>query len=113
MRVFLLNLIPAGQARVHLETMAGHSDAEVARLSELRDSTDRDDSDQLPDQDFFALAALDYGLRLNAMRADWARDVIAKLDARRLDGCIAIVSDISSTYRKHISCFLSREGHRT
>ena len=30
LRVFLLSLIPAGQARVHLETMAGHSDAEVA-----------------------------------------------------------------------------------
>ncbi len=83
LRVFLLNLIPAGQARVHLETMAGHSDAEVGRLSELRHSKDRDDSDRLPDQDFFALAALDYGLRFNTMRADWARDVIAKLDARR------------------------------
>ena len=83
LRVFLLNLIPAGQARVHLETMAGHSDAEVARLSELRHSKDRDDSDRLPDQDFFAFAALDYGLRFNTMRADWARDVIAKLDARR------------------------------
>lgn len=74
LRIFLLNLIPAEQARAHLETMAEHSDAEVARLSELRG--------EVSDDAFFGLAALDYGLRLNAMQADWARDVIAKLDAR-------------------------------
>ncbi|HYJ55958.1 MAG TPA: PadR family transcriptional regulator [Mycobacterium sp.] len=85
LRVFLLNLIPAGQARVHLETMAKQSDAEVARLSKLGGPHDRDDAGGIPDHDFFALAALDYGLRLNTMRADWARDVIAKLDARPTD----------------------------
>jgi len=82
LRIFLLNLIPAGQARVHLATMAEYSDAEVARLSELRGSADWNDSGEIPDHDFFALAALDYGQRLNAMRADWARDVIAKLESR-------------------------------
>ena len=60
------------------------SDAEVARLSSsLGGLHDRDDAGGIPDHDFFALAALDYGLRLNTMRADWARDVIARLDARR------------------------------
>ncbi len=83
LRIFLLNLIPAGQARVHLATMAEYSDAEVARLSELRGSADWYDSGEIPDHDFFALAALDYGQRLNAMRGDWARDVIAKLESRQ------------------------------
>ena len=67
---------------MHLATMAEYSDAEVARLSELRGSADWNDSGEIPDHDFFALAALDYGQRLNAMRADWARDVIAKLESR-------------------------------
>lgn len=77
LRVFLLGEIPRDQARAQLAEMAEHADAEVKRLEELRDSIEwRDDG---PD---FGLAALDYGLRMNAMHAQWARSVIESIDAQ-------------------------------
>jgi len=80
LRVFLLGLIPAEQARTHLEGMAAHSDAEIARLSELRESLTCGRAVNPSDEAFFGLAALDYGLRLNAMQAQWARSVIDHLE---------------------------------
>ncbi|GFG53989.1 PadR family transcriptional regulator [Mycolicibacterium agri] len=79
LRVFLLGEVPPQQARRHMIALAEHSDAEVERLQALNDSLDWDDDAS----SFFARAALEYGLRVNAMQADWARWVIAELDRRR------------------------------
>ncbi|ULE35007.1 PadR family transcriptional regulator [Mycobacterium sp. IDR2000157661] len=79
LRIFLLGEIPRAQARAHLLAMAEHADAEVERLTALRDSIEwsRDEGS------FYGLAALDFGLRSNAMEADWARSVIRAIDDRK------------------------------
>lgn len=79
LRVFLLGEVSPEQARAHLADIAETADAEVARLRVLRTEIGDDGSDEL----FYGLAALDYGLRMNAMEAEWARSVIDSLDARR------------------------------
>jgi DNA-binding PadR family transcriptional regulator len=79
LRVFLLGEVPADQARKHVVAMAEHADAEVKRLEELCDSIDWTDGDSL----FFGRAALEYGLRANAMEADWARWLVNAIDERR------------------------------
>jgi DNA-binding PadR family transcriptional regulator len=76
LRVFLLGEIPREDARKHMVAMAEHADAEVRRLEELRDSIAWDEDEGL----FYGRAALEYGLRMNAMEADWARWVIAAVD---------------------------------
>jgi DNA-binding PadR family transcriptional regulator len=78
LRVFLLGEVPREQAREHMVAMAEHADAEVSRYEELRDSIDWGDDDGLLDGG----AALEYGLRWKAMEAEWARWVIAEIDAR-------------------------------
>jgi DNA-binding PadR family transcriptional regulator len=78
LRVFLLGEVPADQARKHVVAMAEHADAEVKRLEELRDSIDWTDGDSL----FYGRAALEYGLRANAMQADWARGLVEAIDKR-------------------------------
>ncbi len=83
LRVFLLGQIPERQARQHLEETVEQSRAEIARLADLRDTVGLTDSSPVDDDAFFALAALDYGLRLNAMQAEWARDVLTRMDRRR------------------------------
>lgn len=82
LRVFMLGAVPAEQARAHLLDMATNSDADHARLSLLRESL-CDGPDEASDELFFGLAALDYGLRKAAMEGQWARDAVAKLDARQ------------------------------
>jgi DNA-binding PadR family transcriptional regulator len=79
LRVFLLGEVPPDQARKHVVAMAEHADAEVKRLEELSDSIDWSDGDSL----FFGRAALEYGLRANAMEAEWARWLINAIDERR------------------------------
>jgi DNA-binding PadR family transcriptional regulator len=69
LRVFLLGELPRDQARDHLLELANQSDAEVARLKALEASIRWTDTDA----DVYAHAALEYGLRINAMQADWAR----------------------------------------
>jgi len=76
LRVFLLGEIPPEDARKHMVATAEHADAEVRRLEELRDAVDWDEDEGL----FYGRAALEYGLRTNAMEADWARWVIAAVD---------------------------------
>ena len=76
LRVFLLGEIPREDARKHMEALAEHADAEVRRLEELRDSIGWAQNGGL----FYGRAALEYGLRANAMEAEWARWVIATLD---------------------------------
>lgn len=78
LRIFLLGEIPRNQAREHLEAMAEHADAEVERLTALRDSIESIEDDGT----FYGLAALDFGLRANAMEADWARSVMRAIDKR-------------------------------
>lgn len=82
LRVFLLGEIPRDEARRHLAAVAEQADAEVKRLEELRDSIMWRDDDSY----FFGRAALEYGLRENAMRAGWARSVVAALDDRATPG---------------------------
>jgi DNA-binding PadR family transcriptional regulator len=76
LRIFLLGEIPPEDARKHMVAMAEHADAEVRRLEGLRDSIDWDEDEGL----FYGRAALEYGLRVNAMEAEWARWVIATVD---------------------------------
>jgi DNA-binding PadR family transcriptional regulator len=77
LRVFLLGEIAPEQARSRMVAVAEHADAEVRRLEALEDSIDWDG-----DKMFFSHAALEYGLRLNAMQADWARWVVDQHDRR-------------------------------
>jgi DNA-binding PadR family transcriptional regulator len=79
LRVFLLGEVTPEQARRHMVAVVEHADAEVKRLQALRDSIKWTDGDGL----FFGGAALEYGLRANAMEADWARWVIGEIDRRR------------------------------
>jgi DNA-binding PadR family transcriptional regulator len=78
LRVFLLSEMTAEQARAYLMSFAEHAEAELARYEEIRDSTDWQDSDA----DFYGRAALEFGLRVEAMEADWARWLIKEIDRR-------------------------------
>ena len=79
LRVFLLGAIPPAQAREHMVAMAAGAEAELERYEELRDAVDRDTGD---DGLFYGRAALEYGLRLSQMEADWARWVVNAIDGR-------------------------------
>ncbi|MCV7360617.1 PadR family transcriptional regulator [Mycolicibacterium neworleansense] len=78
LRVFLLGELPRDQARDHLAALAAHSEAEVARLQELEASIRWSDADD----DLYGHAALEYGLRFNAMQAEWARWLKKTIDNR-------------------------------
>ncbi|HET7668365.1 MAG TPA: PadR family transcriptional regulator [Mycobacterium sp.] len=78
LRVFLLGEVPAEQARHHVMAMADHAEREVKRLEDLRNSIDWTDDDG----SFYGLAALEYGLRMNAMQADWANWLVGEIDSR-------------------------------
>ena len=78
LRVFLLGELAPEVARRHMVAVAEHADSEVKRLEALSDSIDWTDGDGL----FFGRAALEYGLRANAMEAEWARWVIDEIDRR-------------------------------
>lgn len=78
LRVFLLGELPPAQAREHLLALADHSIAEVDRLKALEASIPWTDDAA----DFYGHAALELGLRFNAMQAEWARWLIDRLDER-------------------------------
>jgi len=78
LRVFLLGEVPRAQAGSHMSDVAAYADAEVRRLEQLRDSIDWTDDDD----SFYGQAALEYGLRLYAMEADWARWLVKEIDER-------------------------------
>jgi DNA-binding PadR family transcriptional regulator len=78
LRVFLLGEIPVDQARQYVASVAAHADAELARLEQLRDSTPWSGGDA----DFYGRAALEYGLRGEAMEAEWARWLVKAIDER-------------------------------
>jgi DNA-binding PadR family transcriptional regulator len=78
LRVFLLGEVSPEQARDYMSAMAEHGEADVQRYEGIRDSNDWDaDADH-----FYGRMALEYGLRLGAMEAQWARWVIDQMDAR-------------------------------
>jgi DNA-binding PadR family transcriptional regulator len=79
LRVFLLGEVPPEQARNHALAMAEHAEAEVKRLKRLRASINWTADD---DGSFYGLAALEYGLRMNAMQADWANWLVREIDER-------------------------------
>jgi DNA-binding PadR family transcriptional regulator len=81
LRVFLLGEVLPEQAREHMVAMAEYADAEVKRLEELRDSIDWTESDGL----FYGRAALEYGLRMNSMEAEWAKWLVNAIDERGRD----------------------------
>lgn len=78
LRVFLLGEVPTPQAREHVVAMAQQAEAEVKRLEALRDSIDWTDSDGV----FYGRAALEYGLRMNAMEGEWANWLVNEIDKR-------------------------------
>ena len=78
LRVFLLGAIPRDQARAHMVAVAQHADAEVKRLEQLNKSIEWHQDDG----SFYGRAALEYGLRLYAMEADWARWLVKAIDQR-------------------------------
>jgi DNA-binding PadR family transcriptional regulator len=82
LRVFLLGEVPRAQARSHMVAVAAYADAEVNRLEQLRDSIDWTDEDD----SVYERAALEYGLRLYAMEADWARWLVDEIDERGRPG---------------------------
>ncbi|MBX5489428.1 PadR family transcriptional regulator [Mycolicibacterium hassiacum] len=79
LRVFLLGELGRDQARAYLTALAEQADAEVQRLTAVRDAH-RWDGDAAA---FYARAVLEYGLRANAMQADWARWVLDRGDVGR------------------------------
>jgi DNA-binding PadR family transcriptional regulator len=78
LRVFLLGEMPPGQARAHMVAVAEHATAQLSRYQQLRDAVDWDDSNA----NFYGRAALEYGLRAQAMEADWAKWLIKQIDKR-------------------------------
>ena len=78
LRVFLLGEVPEALAREHVIAMREHAEGEVKRLEELRASIDWSDDKG----SFYGLAALEYGLRRNAMEADWANWLVREIDKR-------------------------------
>ncbi|MED5814266.1 PadR family transcriptional regulator [Mycolicibacterium sp. 050232] len=78
LRVFLLGELPRDQALDHLAALASHADAEIARLKELEASIPWSETDE----DLYGHAALEYGLRFNAMQAQWARWLAETIDNR-------------------------------
>ena len=79
LRVFLLSEVAPDQAREYMANYAAHADGELTRLNELRDSLQPWGEGAA---EFFGGAALDYGLRVAAMEADWARTLVAHIDQR-------------------------------
>lgn len=78
LRVFLLSEMPPEQARSYMVSVAEHAEAELTRYEQVRDSMDWGDSDV----GFYGRAALEFGLRIEAMEAEWARWVVKEIDRR-------------------------------
>lgn len=60
-------------------SVAEHAEAELTRYEQVRDSMEwGGDSDV----GFYGRAALEFGLRIEAMEAEWARWVVEEIDRR-------------------------------
>lgn len=80
LRVFLLGEMTTEQARAYVVSVAEHADAELTRYEQIRDAIDWDDNPA----GFYGRAALEFGLRAEAMEADWARWLIREIDKRSI-----------------------------
>jgi DNA-binding PadR family transcriptional regulator len=78
LRVFLLGDVPAEEARKYVTAFAEHAGTDLKRYEQLRDSADWQDEDA----DFYARAALEYGLRNAVMEAQWTQWLITAIDER-------------------------------
>jgi PadR family transcriptional regulator, regulatory protein AphA len=78
LRVFLLDQLTPDEACEYLKTLRRFADSDHARYAQIRDAHDW----SARDQDFFARAALENGLRSTKMQADWATWVIDQLEQR-------------------------------
>ena len=79
LRVFLLGEMTTepGQAPMS-SSVAEHAEAELNRYEQLREAIDWDDNPA----GFYGRAALEFGLRAEAMEADWARWLIREIDRK-------------------------------
>lgn len=78
LQVFLLGQVSPTQARDHVDAFSARADEEVGRLESLRDTLTWDDSDD----DFYAGAALDYGVRLAKLKGEWSRSLAQAIGDR-------------------------------
>ena len=78
LRVFLLGEVPLTEARTYVGTVAADAEAELKEYERLRDSVTWADDDA----DFYARAALEYGLRSSAMEVQWAQWLVKEIDKR-------------------------------
>ncbi|MDY6998074.1 MAG: PadR family transcriptional regulator [Actinomycetota bacterium] len=78
LKVFLLGEIPPEQARDYVTRIAEFADQALDRYRHIRDSVPWSDSAA----DFYARAALEYGLRTAEMEAQWARWLADAIDER-------------------------------
>ncbi|MDZ7881682.1 MAG: PadR family transcriptional regulator [Mycobacterium sp.] len=78
LRIFLLGELPRADAADHVQALVGHAESELARLQALRDELHFDDTDD----SFYGNAALEYGLRFEAMQAEWARWLVTAIENR-------------------------------
>ena len=81
LRIFLLSEMPPTRAKHYVAGVAEHADTERKRYEHIRDCFDWNDSDA----DFYSRAALELGIRRQAMEADWARWLIKQMDRRKSD----------------------------
>ncbi len=78
LRIFLLGEMPPQQAREYVESFARHADAELARYQTMRDTIPWQETDG----DFYARAALEFGIRREAMEVDWAQWLLKEINRR-------------------------------
>jgi DNA-binding PadR family transcriptional regulator len=81
LRVFLLGEVPPAQAREQVVAMAEDAASEVKRLEALGASVDWAHDEGA----FYGRAALEFGLRLNAMQVDWANWLVDAIDRRHAE----------------------------
>jgi DNA-binding PadR family transcriptional regulator len=76
LRFFLLSEVPVAEARAYVASFAAGAAEELKEYERLRDSVPWADDDA----DFYARAALEYGLRNAAMEVQWANWLLAAID---------------------------------
>lgn len=78
LRFFLLSEVPVADARTYVTSFAANAAEELKEYERLRDSVPwADDA-----ADFYARAALEYGLRNAAMEVEWANWLVTAIDER-------------------------------
>lgn len=78
LKVFLLSELSTRAARDYVSGIAANAEETLTHYEHIRDSVPWQDGAE----DFFARAALEYGLRSAAMEADWARWLLSAIDER-------------------------------